>query len=262
MALTLCICARSATATAQSREQQDQVAREEFVQGREAFNRGQFEEAVGRFEHAYALSQRAQLLYNIGTSYDRLHRWQEAHDAFRRYLAGVPDALDRDEVVRRLALIDDEIERARQTQQNGGRPVIIVRAAPPRVIVRTEPPHPFRTVALGAGGLTLVGVAVTGTMALVSQAFYDGVVRDCQDTGMCATPAVLRDLDVRETFINGLIVATSIGAVITVVALVIDVATSRPAAASARASLAPRVFPWASTGTTPGAAHLGIAGSF
>src|SRR5262249_49180507 len=76
----------------------DAQAREEFLIGHSAFHRGNYIEAVRHFERAYELSNLPELLYNMGTSYDRLHRWVEARDAFRRYLELSPDAPQRDEV--------------------------------------------------------------------------------------------------------------------------------------------------------------------
>ncbi|MBP6833920.1 MAG: hypothetical protein KA978_24255, partial [Deltaproteobacteria bacterium] len=67
----------------------DAEARQHFATGRDAFSRGDFATAVTEFERSYALSRRAQLLYNIGTTYERLHRWEEARSALQRYLDAV-----------------------------------------------------------------------------------------------------------------------------------------------------------------------------
>jgi tetratricopeptide (TPR) repeat protein len=126
-------------------EARDREARAEYIAGSEAFTRGDFEQAVRRFEHAYALSGRPQLLYNIGTSYDRLHRWQQAHRAFEQFLRALPESSNRDEVRARQRVIEAEIARERQVAANQGRAVLI--AWPPRVIVRhvlPDPPHTWR----------------------------------------------------------------------------------------------------------------------
>ena len=83
-------------AHAQSQQERDRTARAEFTAGREAFSHGDFRDAAARFEHAYQLSQRRELLYNIGTAYERLHRWAPARDAFREYLESIPKAPERD----------------------------------------------------------------------------------------------------------------------------------------------------------------------
>src|SRR4051812_10862263 len=88
----------------------DAEARQHFATGRDAFSRGDFATAVTEFERAYTLSRRAQLLYNIGTTYERLHRWEEARSALQRYLDAVADAPDRAEVEGRIRIIDVEIQ--------------------------------------------------------------------------------------------------------------------------------------------------------
>lgn len=82
----------------------DQAARITFLQGREAFSKGDYELALARFKQSYEMSKRAQLLYNIGTALDRLERDEEAIEMFEQYLQEVPDAEDRAEVERRIAI--------------------------------------------------------------------------------------------------------------------------------------------------------------
>src|SRR5690606_23247847 len=65
-------------------------------------------------------SGRAELLYDIGVTADRLDRLEEAIEAFEGYLASVPDARNRAEVEQRLASIREDL-RERQhvaTQQS------------------------------------------------------------------------------------------------------------------------------------------------
>ncbi len=64
----------------------DAAAREYFERGREAFVQANYEGALVFFRHAYRLSGRPALQYNIGVAADRLQREQEALEAFEHYL--------------------------------------------------------------------------------------------------------------------------------------------------------------------------------
>ena len=101
----------------------DAEARQHFATGRDAFSRGDFATAVTEFERSYALSRRAQLLYNIGTTYERLHRWEEARSALQRYLDAVANAPDRAEVEGRIRIIDVEIEHQSAQAASPRRPL-------------------------------------------------------------------------------------------------------------------------------------------
>jgi len=64
-----------------------QRARGLFEEGRRAFDEGRFSQALERFEEAYALSGRPELLYNVGLAADRLRDDARALEAFEGYLA-------------------------------------------------------------------------------------------------------------------------------------------------------------------------------
>jgi tetratricopeptide (TPR) repeat protein len=70
----------------------DEEARVHFEAGRVAFSRGRYESALASFQEAYELSQRPALLYNIGTTYDRLRRDREAIEAFEQFLELAPES--------------------------------------------------------------------------------------------------------------------------------------------------------------------------
>lgn len=89
----------------------DAEARALFEAGRVAFSDGRFEDALQYFTRAYELSGRAVLLYNVGTSQDRLRHEAEAVAAFERYLELAPDAPNRREVEGRLRVLREELER-------------------------------------------------------------------------------------------------------------------------------------------------------
>jgi len=198
----------------------DRIARERFVAGREAFSRGDFAGAATAFERAYLLSRRPQLLYNLGTAYDRLHRWERARESFQRYLDAVPDAPDRAEVEGRLAII--EVELQHQAERN----------APPQVVVverpTVEPARPWRTVFWVTGGLAALTGVGTVAVGLLADRQYSNLLRGCATTSNGCDPASIDDIALRQGIINGGIVLSSALAATAITALFLDRARTRP----------------------------------
>ena len=83
----------------------DEEAHVHFEAGRVAFSRGRYESALASFQEAYELSQRPALLYNIGTTFDRLRRDQEAIEAFERFLELDPESDLAPEVQERVRIL-------------------------------------------------------------------------------------------------------------------------------------------------------------
>ncbi|MCA9536225.1 MAG: hypothetical protein KC593_21215 [Myxococcales bacterium] len=94
--------AQPASAQTSSR---DAEARLMFEAGVRAYEAGDYEAALRRYQEAYDLSQRPALLFNIGTAHERLRNDREAADAYRRYLEAVPDAANREFVEGRIELL-------------------------------------------------------------------------------------------------------------------------------------------------------------
>ena len=70
---------------------EEQEARVRFNAGQMAYDSRRFEDALRDFRRAYQLSGREPLLYNIGLAADRLRRDAEALEAFRHFVAALPD---------------------------------------------------------------------------------------------------------------------------------------------------------------------------
>jgi len=203
--------------TAQSLAERDQQARAEFLEAREYFARGNYLEAVRRFEHSFQLSGRVELLHSIGTSYDRLHRWTEARDAFRRYLEALPNAPERDEIRARLAVIDAEIERERTLSTPRQ---IIVRER--QVVIRTAPVRVGRIIGITAGALTVGSAVVAATIGGLALRYYNDLLVSCGNTDMGCPNAVIGDIQLRATMVNLFIGVGVALAVTSVVALIVD----------------------------------------
>lgn len=100
----------------------DAAARLLFNTAREAFAAGNYEVALQRFQQAYDLSHRSALLYNIGTTLDRMRRDREALAAFERFLAEDATSPNRSEVearvrVLRAAVEEEDRQIAERTRQ-------------------------------------------------------------------------------------------------------------------------------------------------
>lgn len=112
--LTACIALGAATgangaAAQDAGDGMDAEARGLYSAGEVAFAQGRFENAMTYFQQAYDLSHRPELLYNVGMAADRLRHDDEALAAFERYLAELPDAANRAEVERRVAVLREAI---------------------------------------------------------------------------------------------------------------------------------------------------------
>jgi tetratricopeptide (TPR) repeat protein len=92
----------------------DQEARDLFKLGKQAFDEGRYERALKYFKDAYDLSHRAALLSNIGTVLDRLRRDAEALEAYKSYLAQVPDAANRGLIEERVRVIEGAMQKEEQ----------------------------------------------------------------------------------------------------------------------------------------------------
>ncbi|MFK7985496.1 MAG: tol-pal system YbgF family protein [Sandaracinaceae bacterium] len=134
----------TAPALAQPADAQDQEARALFEAGSAAYGQGEFERALDYFQRAHELSGRPQMLFNIGTTHDRLGDRESAIAHLRRYLSALPDADNRAFVERRLEVLEREPEQALP-------PVV------PSAEISAGP-----IVLMAVGGATLLGAIGTG----------------------------------------------------------------------------------------------------
>jgi tetratricopeptide (TPR) repeat protein len=67
-------------------------AKKAFAEGKAAFERGDYEQALAAYQRANMILPAPNLYYNIGATYERLGRYQEAALAFDKYfeMAGAP----------------------------------------------------------------------------------------------------------------------------------------------------------------------------
>lgn len=99
-------------------------ARNEFMAGMEHFQAGRFSEAIHSFQVAASLVPSADILYNIGRSYQELARtrgeasdYEQAIEHFRRYLTARVDPPDRATVEQTIANLEERLESVRAAAQ-------------------------------------------------------------------------------------------------------------------------------------------------
>jgi tetratricopeptide (TPR) repeat protein len=97
-------------------ENEQEAARKAFKDGRVAFDAGRFTEALERFEHAYSLSGRSELLFNIGIAADRIREDERALEAFEQYLEETPDSTHRKQVEQRVIALRQVLARDQREQ--------------------------------------------------------------------------------------------------------------------------------------------------
>ncbi len=82
-------------AAAQTDTSLDAEARALYEAGRAAFDAGRYEDALGHFRGAYERSRRAELLYNVGLTADRLRLDETALESYEKFLDSVPNTSPR-----------------------------------------------------------------------------------------------------------------------------------------------------------------------
>lgn len=98
------ILATPSTAMADANEE----ARERFMEGRQHYEDGDYLEAAEKFLEAYELSDRSELLFNVGQAYRRADALGRAEEYFQQYLNEQPDAPNADAVVETIIEIQRE----------------------------------------------------------------------------------------------------------------------------------------------------------
>jgi hypothetical protein len=90
-------------------------AKKAFAEGKAAFERGDYERALSAYQRANMILPAPNLYYNIGATYERLGRYQEAALAFDKFfeLAGAPTT-DEDREFQEKLHARSEADRKRQ----------------------------------------------------------------------------------------------------------------------------------------------------
>jgi hypothetical protein len=116
-------------------------AKKAFGEGKAAFERGDYETALSSYQRANMILPAPNLYYNIGATYERLGRFQEAALAFDKYfeLAGQPTTDEEREFQEKLRA---RSEADRKKPNLPSRPVAPTQPAQPPPVVVQPPPQP------------------------------------------------------------------------------------------------------------------------
>jgi tetratricopeptide (TPR) repeat protein len=168
-----------ASVLAEDKSETESLARTLFVGAREAYERGDYASAYADFQLSYDLSQRPELLYNVGLAAQKLGRGDEALAAFEGYLAWGKG--ERAEEVRgRVAALRDlaahqpspaqvAVAPAPRQTEAWVAPVAVARAAEPAVPAPAPEPVERRGSARAwwiATGVVLVAAAIAVGVAV------------------------------------------------------------------------------------------------
>jgi len=205
----------------------DAEARGLFEAGRAAFADGRFEDARDYFRRAHALSGRDALLYNIGSTEDRLRNDAAALEAFEAYLAAAPDAENASEVRGRIEVLRRTLAEAPDATPPSSSPT------PGRA---TSGPSVVWTFVVGGLALATGGAAIGTWIAANDQ--YAALERGCfAVAGSCSDAEIAaRGVEGLVTATNVLLVSSIVLAAGTGVALALEL-TSPGEATSAHARL-------------------------
>src|SRR4051812_7999069 len=121
------------------------LAREHYAAGRAAYDGGQYDEALRRFEAGYALAPRPQFLINLGQTYRKLGKPRLARYMFQKFMAAsAEDDPQRPSVTSLIDEIDIELSTQSRPPPDAAiaRPPVLlippsVERSPP-----ARPPHP------------------------------------------------------------------------------------------------------------------------
>jgi tetratricopeptide (TPR) repeat protein len=115
-----------------------ELAKAHFKTGEIYYEARRYPDAAREFEEAFRLSRRAEFLYNMGRSYDRVGDAVRALSAYRRFLAAIPNNKDVDEVKARIQLLQHQVARLEVSSTVDGAAVRIDGA-----VVGAAPLHAF-----------------------------------------------------------------------------------------------------------------------
>jgi tetratricopeptide (TPR) repeat protein len=145
----------------------DTQARAHYETGERAYREGRFADAIQAFRRAHELSDRPELLFNIGQAADRLDHHAAAAEAFEAYLRERPNAPNRSYVEGRLSVLRRRTSVAAETEAQNDGPGIV----------------PWLLVALAAAAAVSAGVFFVLREQALGTCTTDG------DVGVCDTEA-------------------------------------------------------------------------
>jgi tetratricopeptide (TPR) repeat protein len=157
-------------------------ARDLYMEGRKAYEAGEYQKAYDDFRQSYALSQQPALLYNVASALQGLGRPHDAAETLRLYLKLVPSDPDRPMIEERINTLEEAqrlldrdrpkpVENPAPQTPPPAKPIEKPQAeTPPVEKPPAEPPAPEEDPTQHRGRLMEragIGVAVVGGAALI-----------------------------------------------------------------------------------------------
>ncbi len=176
--------ALAAATPASAQETPDDAAgREYFERGRQAFESADYESALVYFRHAYRLSRRGELQYDIGVAAGRLQREEEALEAFQHYLEETEEPTREEEVRERIEALEQSIAERKATERALEEATIRYRTSgqepsdgarlPRHAIIGAS-----TLAAVGVGGVAVMGVGLAKSGTCKSEVAGNCVVEN------------------------------------------------------------------------------------
>jgi len=131
--------ASTATAWAQLTPQQKQEVRQHYEKATRAYDIGKYDEAIAEYQNVYEISGDSKMLYNIGQAYRLNGQPEQAVRFYRRYLQRLPNAVNREDVEKKIA----DQEKTLEEQKVAAAAAAAAAAAPPPPVRTTPPPAPI-----------------------------------------------------------------------------------------------------------------------
>lgn len=154
-------------------EETDRRARQHFLVGRSYFEEARFEDAAREFAEAYRLSGHSALLVNLGMAHERALQYEQAVDAYERYLGEADDEAEWADAARERASRLREILRSRTEATPAAE-------APPARGLSSR--QWWGVTALGVGAAAAVAALVTGLRA---RSLHNRLDAACVPNGIC-----------------------------------------------------------------------------
>ncbi len=99
----------TATVAATRTSTSSEVAKLHAEAGRNYYRAGKYVEALEEFKKAYRLEPRAALSYNVARCHERLSQWEEAINAYERYVKEATDPRDKAEALDKIELLKKKL---------------------------------------------------------------------------------------------------------------------------------------------------------
>lgn len=112
MCVGLALAPAGVSAQSSLSDAQQQQLVELIEEGKQAYDRGEFESSLSLFRQAYDIYQHPDIVYRIALCYERLGEDQEAIKHYRQFLAEAPDAPERPRIEKTIEVIEARIAKS------------------------------------------------------------------------------------------------------------------------------------------------------